>query len=322
MGTSNYSVAHNWAHQSGKCCSGSNFFYEGDTIYSYGHHFPVAKLVEVKGETIVLFNSDSYSIRTSKHQNYARRAASHLKRFTVPDVEASRPDSHEDNVGWLLEQSVSELQKAKRARKYTDKHLSCARGYYDEAEEYHRTFLPRRKWRHSFESVSEELLAKAERERKAREKAERKRRREAEEMAREYLKDWLTDPTMWTIWGSGMHLIPVEMRMGGRDWEGQDVKDMVVETSHGARVPLHDALYLYELCCKCRERGRGMDSFSRKVGSFAPSSIDGDGNATVGCHDIRFEAMERLYVELKGKGIVERVNEQLKVEAMPEGEDQ
>jgi hypothetical protein len=41
-------VAHAWAHQTGRCHRGHHMFYEGDTIYSYGHHFPIARLAATR----------------------------------------------------------------------------------------------------------------------------------------------------------------------------------------------------------------------------------------------------------------------------------
>ena len=46
----------------------SNIFIEGDILYSYGHHFPMAVKI---GNEIVAWNEDRYSNSTSKHQNHA-----------------------------------------------------------------------------------------------------------------------------------------------------------------------------------------------------------------------------------------------------------
>lgn len=67
-------VAHAWAHQTGKHRRGFNMFYEGEVIYSYGHHFPIARLVEVEGRRTVLITTRSYSVSTAKHKTYTWRA--------------------------------------------------------------------------------------------------------------------------------------------------------------------------------------------------------------------------------------------------------
>ncbi len=64
-------VAHLWAHQSQDNARTPNgaLYFNGDTIFSYGSHFPIAKwITNFQGERIVLVNSDSYSSTTSGHQ--------------------------------------------------------------------------------------------------------------------------------------------------------------------------------------------------------------------------------------------------------------
>lgn len=75
--SSAYDVAHLWAHQlqSDARCSNTQLYFEGTTIYSYGSHFPVGKIVENKrGEKAYLFNPDFYSLTTSHHQEVVRGA--------------------------------------------------------------------------------------------------------------------------------------------------------------------------------------------------------------------------------------------------------
>ena len=64
----NQEVADAWAM--GYSARSSNMFTDGETIYSYGHHFPIA--TRVNGW--VLFNHTYYSATTSKHQSHVRRA--------------------------------------------------------------------------------------------------------------------------------------------------------------------------------------------------------------------------------------------------------
>jgi hypothetical protein len=49
----------------------SRMFIEGDTIYSYGHHFPLAKRLN---QNTFLLNVDKYSSSTTHHQTYMNRA--------------------------------------------------------------------------------------------------------------------------------------------------------------------------------------------------------------------------------------------------------
>lgn len=63
---------------SGKARADSRFpngrvFIEGNKIYSYGHHFPIA---EKTGDKEVLFNTKKVSLTTSKQQSKVRQALS------------------------------------------------------------------------------------------------------------------------------------------------------------------------------------------------------------------------------------------------------
>lgn len=70
MGYTINDVMHNWVVQTGKVRNSSSVFYEDDTIYSYGHHFPMAiHMKSKKGQGWILYNTDSYSVTTTQHQN-------------------------------------------------------------------------------------------------------------------------------------------------------------------------------------------------------------------------------------------------------------
>lgn len=62
-------VAHLWANEKKESGKGSNLFFEGRSIYSYGYHFEVGRIVRNKcGEKAYLLNDKYYSSSTCKHQ--------------------------------------------------------------------------------------------------------------------------------------------------------------------------------------------------------------------------------------------------------------
>lgn len=73
-------VAHLWANKAqGEARNSGNFFFSGDTIYSYGYHFPIAKhMAGSQGENGVLFTERTYSNTTATHIQVVRQAANHL----------------------------------------------------------------------------------------------------------------------------------------------------------------------------------------------------------------------------------------------------
>lgn len=71
----NSMVAHLWANEKQESANGSNFYFEGESIYFYGRHFEAGRIVRNKrGEKAYLINDGYYSSTTSKHQYYIREA--------------------------------------------------------------------------------------------------------------------------------------------------------------------------------------------------------------------------------------------------------
>lgn len=67
----NKQVAQAWAKQSQASAKGSNFYFNGPRLYSYGPHFLVA---EIRQDGRAWFNPDRYSQSTTRHQSLARQA--------------------------------------------------------------------------------------------------------------------------------------------------------------------------------------------------------------------------------------------------------
>jgi hypothetical protein len=116
----NSDLAHAYANQSqqsGRNSSGS-FYFDGKAIYSYGRHFPIAKIVRnEQGIECMLFTYRSYSNSTSKQISIVRNATRQYKKIYCYSPE----DSHELNFkSWLnlAEIEAEKLQKAKKPELY------------------------------------------------------------------------------------------------------------------------------------------------------------------------------------------------------------
>lgn len=90
-------------------------FFTGNTLYSYGHHFPLA-FRERTSDQIVM-NGDKYSVTTSHHQSLvAYHAAGHLVTISVTAMSAAGfPEDH--LLDWLIDHTP-DLQR------YFDKPLT------------------------------------------------------------------------------------------------------------------------------------------------------------------------------------------------------
>lgn len=117
-------IAHVWAYQRengytyGRT-SRENIFFEGETIYSYGHHFPMARLTgkfDEYGVEYVLVSTDRYSNTTAKHLSDVRDAVRHLNIIYVPTLRSY--DAMITNWNYELGQIAEKHAVARKPEKY------------------------------------------------------------------------------------------------------------------------------------------------------------------------------------------------------------
>jgi hypothetical protein len=106
----NSEIAHIWANNLEYKGQQGNLFFNANTIYSYGYHFPIARHLDAD---TVLFTNRSYSNSTSKHIGLVRSAISHK---TI--IYCNRPDiTHSDNINAFILQITTEASKLIKAKK-------------------------------------------------------------------------------------------------------------------------------------------------------------------------------------------------------------
>lgn len=111
MSKTNYDIAHEFAYGATEGHTGNwNLFIEGDCIYSYGHHFCIAKRV---GKGTVLMTTQGYSKSTAKHISYVRNATCYYDHVYCYDPDAS----HAENQRRFLEEIKELLPSLAKARK-------------------------------------------------------------------------------------------------------------------------------------------------------------------------------------------------------------
>ncbi len=293
----NQMVAHNWANQTNKGKRGSNFFYDGKSIYSYGYHFEVGRIVETeKGNEIVLLNNASYSVSTNRHQSYARQACNHIESFTLPlNKDARLPFTNYNFVEFFNHYGnivIESSKKAMRSRKYGDLHLKDAvkavddwnklRSYFPSlCEGIKRLTLP--------SDIQIKKLNDKDKAERAKERKEKQARIEREENA------WLNYEQNY-VSGTARCLLRQRMinsnRNGNQSFAPESRLVDEVETSQGARVPLQDAKLFFNAIKRFKDSPKTcLDRF--KVGNFRLSNLTPKG-ANIGCHFIAWSEMERF----------------------------
>jgi hypothetical protein len=290
MSNANASVGHNWFHSSkreGKSSNG-NLFYSGDVAYSYGRHFPIAHKLEVNGQTVVLFNSERSSVTTEgKHKNAIRRAIPHsVPVFYVPNLGTELDnDSHKENWQSLVKAYQSLLQSAERSRKYKSGMLARAEETREEANAYRALFLSDDPTCVDIEQPEDVATQIAEWQRIEREQEERERQAKAAEEA-ERLERWLQGEHVGTLYHSD-----IAFRLSPSDSE-------TIETTRGASFPLSHGKKALNVLLRLRARGeayqRKQDQSPIRLGNYSIDSVDNAGNVVAGCHEVRWEAIERF----------------------------
>ncbi len=164
-------IVHLWAHQSQPDARGGNSFFEGPIIYSYGYHFPIARIyTKVKGkgknkteEKVVFFTTATYSSTTSGHVSCVRQASSHMHKMYmhfIPKAEDPMTSFsvHKDNLAYWCTQINKALGMFDSARENKEYLLREARAYVTTANEYIKFFELKGNITKQLRSVSKQIL--------------------------------------------------------------------------------------------------------------------------------------------------------------------
>lgn len=297
----NGQLAHVWAQRNqdqGRNGSDSFYFY-GDTIYSYGSHFPIAKFIT---DDIVLFNSATYSSTTGRHQSYVRQAIpSGYQIFSVPNIELrifkrseashvgkAYMNMHNLNLAYFKEEAKESLVAAERARKADNInwHMRAAIHLKDQHNAYLRAFKIRRKdWELP---NADELVAKA---KASEDKARKARAKKLAKIRKDYAQDavdWRAGEVRQMPWmisdafGTMLRVKPTDTEM--------------VQTSRSAEFPVKHAIAAYRIIklCKRDKKWWVKNGHSIHLGHFRIDSIHPNGDIDAGCHHVKWEEIEKI----------------------------
>jgi hypothetical protein len=302
-------IPHLWANdQDGKTDArngqGNLYFYDG-RIYSYGSHFMIARWTEVRnGARAVLFNSDTYSVTTSKHQSAVRRSIpSIVPVFTVPCRQTPRQPRHKVNLRHYRQEIAVCVVKAKRARSNTEWLHGQAVALCAEANRYAEFF--RLKTRFTLpdgEAIAERIKAQKQ---TAKRKATRdllKLERQRAIFLTETLPEWRAGVGMATLYR------PVGWRPSGwsrTPWVALRIKGDNVETTMGASVPTDHAekiIGMVQAIQSGRRAPYARNGHSIHLGAYVINRIDADGTVRAGCHVIPFSEVQYIAGLLQKNG--------------------
>jgi hypothetical protein len=286
--SSHNEAAHIWASQSQNEGRAGNIEFEGQTIYSYGRHFPVARFAPEFGD-IVLFTSRGYSSSTGKHKGIIRAAIPDSYQVIYCD-DVSRPASH--NLG-IWEKSVLRMRGdfAQSSRKISAGNIATAiYQLTSEALAYCEALkIAAPEWikDNDAEKAARAYVSEAARLRDAKraiKQAENNRIAALESAER--LALWLTGENVNT---NGFQFSNTLLRIKGEQ----------IETTRGAKIPVSDALKIYPLLARTKRNGGKIEAglHSINLGAYRFNSFDGE-NLIVGCHVIAWDQIEKMAIQL------------------------
>jgi hypothetical protein len=308
---SNSQVCHVWANgvQDYGRNSSDSIFFEGDTIYSYGYHYPMAKYYDPQSKKfmghnykkVYLINGNGYSPTTGQHTNHVLRAIDTEKHLYLYVDDINKPKETLLNKQKEIIDEFFKYFSSQNPYDPTDTDI-----WYDDrldrfneicdffgfkykldfsklepARQYHFEDRENRKK----ELNTPEMIAKRE--------AQKKRKKQLElEKAK---KEQIESIQRFRNFESN--------RVFRLETDLLRVKDGVIQTSGGAEVPLTHGLRLLDLI-ETKKAKQGD-----RVGHFTLDNYDGKF-VKIGCHKIEIEEARNVLSPYRNKAlsIVKEVN--------------
>lgn len=281
-------IPHLWAHktQTNARNSQGNLYFDGDTIYSYGSHFQIARHVQNKrGENAVLLTTREYSVTTSSHIRAVGSAIpSGLQVFHV-DLTANWEPGR-STVDRYNEEIAEHELKAARARKAWSRNYELRRAGQVHAEaivfcKFYGLRFKVNSLRTDLAEVKRAALADQAH------KAAQTKARKAEQLAeyQERINLWLNGE-----YANLPHGIDTLLR----------VKNGEVETSRGARFPIEHAKRGLALVESVKASGQAWqkNGHTCHLGHYQIDRIEPNGTVHAGCHVVSWKAIERIKPEI------------------------
>jgi hypothetical protein len=274
-------VFHYWANQVQSEGRSGNVFFNGDSCFSYGRHFCIARILP---SGAVAFTTRIYSNTTAAHIRCARSAARHYKVVFCHDpantAAANMRQAQEEIVAALGSAEAPRiLQRTRDARKAAALLTAAnANAYLAALPEGERGGCT------PFDTSNleylREVMLKYEAGRREREEIARiARMREAEGR----LNAWIQGKQVSV---SGFSDFPVALRV--------NIELQVIQTSRGADIPVSAASSIWPMIEAARRTGRDVAINGTRVGHYMLEMIRANGSIVVGCHDIPYSEIYKM----------------------------
>ncbi len=296
-------VFHFWANRVQESGESGSVSFRGDRLYSYA-----ANIARLLPNGCVVFTNRTYSVTTSAHVSKAKAAASHLVSLCCFDPAADC----RSNMARARETIRDHLTQSERKgiRQTTRENLKAMALQAADSANAYLQGLPEGERNDSPIDTSDlEAVRKGLLDAEAAQATMRAEQQAATAVRlAETLDKWKTGEV---VASSGLYQLPPALRLitsrgtfktGGllpdRGSEGKQA----IQTSHGAEIPVADAIRLWPIVQNVRTAGEDWTSpvLSRvTLGHYTLTQIKKDGSIVVGCHEIAYAELERMAKVLK-----------------------
>lgn len=253
----NSELAHIWAsqHQTNGRNANDSFYFRGKSIYSYGSHFEIARILNFN---TVLFTVNSYSNTTAKHVNCAHYAVNHKQLIYMSDF-----DSPKDSIKYWIEQINVLSEKHIRARKYDyTNEIEHAKTQINLISDNFKIRL----LKSQKDVLNAEISEVGERVQKLAKKETEAQKRKELKRIRTFTGDKTTKRNKTNVYLT--------------------IQGEIVKTSRGANVPVKEGKILFDRI----QKGKDIKGF--EIGYYTVISIN--GTLKIGCHEITRHEIERF----------------------------
>lgn len=285
--SSNRELIHVWAHDSSPeiMKQANSVTCHNNILYSYS-----TAIGQIVNNDTVIYNTASYSNTTSKQQSLMYQSTSHylnriyldIHKYDLNHLIFSQNSFNNLILEPNLKQASEFLVKASRSKKYKDFYSSKALSIFDNLERYALLFnlayeLP------NVDALTESAI-KADKEAKAQEKIYKAKRIQQQAEA---LENWRLGLDVRN------HFEVTALR----------IKDDVIETSRGAKIPLEHAVKFWGLINSWHQKGivYVKDHHSIHLGNYCVNRFEND-ILTVGCHQIPYSEIQNIANQLHLQG--------------------
>lgn len=296
-------IAHRWANNTDQNLSkgSSSLFFEGASIYSYGHHFEIARKLS-DGRT--LFTKDSYSNSTAKHKSHVYGAIQYnaievSTFFALEDSKETKNKAHKSNIEYIVAEIEEQNKKLKNARK-PEIYLSKISDLQNEIVDYIKDFnVPKYIYKFYSPSLDEFSTlwqrlgkidkAKARKYKSDLKKAEAYRKQKAIENLKHFNNTAL--PQFLEHVGSYLqHPIDSNLTYLRLSKDGTNI-----QTSKGIILDLNEAKRLYTFIDKLNGEHWQRNGKQYAIGNhYSLDTINSNGDLFAGCHTIQNEEIKRF----------------------------